>query len=137
MSINVEIFELTRNVPEGYFVFAEDIESGESQWNVEAVEYFGFSDCTFGNTREVIRCITHADDWIRLEQELDEVFSKEKEAFYLSVRMKNAKGEYVPCTCKGKLVSDTKGNMSISSGKGERTAVCESKKRKAAAFLFL
>ncbi len=116
MSINVEIFELTRNVPEGYFVFAEDIESGESQWNVEAVEYFGFSDCTFGNTREVIRCITHADDWVRLEQELDEVFSKEKEAFYLSVRMKNAKGEYVPCTCKGKLVSDTKGNMSIFTG---------------------
>lgn len=116
MSINVEIFEHTRNVPEGYFVFAEDIESGESQWNVEAVEYFGFSDCTFGNTREVIRCITHADDWVRLEQELDEVFSKEKEAFYLSVRMKNAKGEYVPCTCKGKLVSDTKGNMSIFTG---------------------
>lgn len=116
MSINVEIFEHTRNVPEGYFVFAENIESGESQWNVEAVEYFGFSDCTFGNTREVIRCITHADDWVRLEQELDEVFSKEKEAFYLSVRMKNAKGEYVPCTCKGKLVSDTKGNMSIFTG---------------------
>ena len=91
MNANEDVTELIKRIPEGYFVFSEDIESGVSQWNREAVEYFGFSDCSFGNTKEIIKSITHMDDWERLEQELAEVFSKEKDAFYLSIRMKNVK----------------------------------------------
>ena len=116
MNANEDVTELIKRIPEGYFAFSEDIESGVSQWNREAVEYFGFSDCSFGNTKEIIKSITHMDDWERLEQELAEVFSKEKEAFYLSIRMKNVKGNYVPCTCKGKIISGADGIDNIFTG---------------------
>jgi EAL domain-containing protein (putative c-di-GMP-specific phosphodiesterase class I) len=116
MNANEDVTELIKRIPEGYFVFSEDIESGVSQWNREAVEYFGFSDCSFANTKEIIKSITHMDDWERLEQELAEVFSKEKEAFYLSIRMKNVKGNYVPCTCKGKIISGADGIDNIFTG---------------------
>ena len=116
MNANEDVTELIKRIPEGYFAFSEDIESGVSQWNREAVEYFGFSDCSFGNTKEIIKSITHMDDWERLEQELAEVFSKEKEAFYLSIRMKNVKGNYVPCTCKGKIIFGADGIDNIFTG---------------------
>lgn len=116
MNVNAEVFDIIRAVPEGHFVFVEKVESGESNWSKEAVEYFGFPDSRFSNTKAMILDITHPEDRERLQRELEDVFSKEKEAFYLSFRMKNAIGDYVPCTCKGRIVFDENGKPCIFTG---------------------
>ena len=116
MNINAEVFEISRDVPEGHFVFVENIESGESNWSKEAVDYFGFPNSTLGNTKEMILGITHPEDLERLQQELEDVFSKKKEAFYLSFKMKNATGDYVPCTCKGRIFLNEDGHTYIFTG---------------------
>lgn len=125
MNINAEVLEIIRNVPEGYFVFVEDIESGESNWSKEAVEYFGFSDCKISNTKEAMQDIVHLEDRERLQQEFDAVFLKKKEVFYMDFRIKNAKGSYEPCTCKGTMIFGEDGKPSIFTGsltihKGEK-----------------
>ena len=132
MNINEAVCEIINSVPEGHFVFVENIENGESTWSKEAVEYFGFSDCRIENTKDFIQEITYADDKERLQQEFDEVFFKKKEIFYISIRIKNAKDEYVPCTCKGNIVFDENdkpliftGSLTVHKGEEEYDAVTD------------
>ena len=116
MNINSEVIDIIKGVPDGHFAFVENMETGESSWNEEAVEYFGFPDYKFDNTKEIMEEITHPDDKERLLQEFREVFSKKKDAFYLSFRIRNAKGDYVPCTCKSNIIFDEDGKPSIFTG---------------------
>lgn len=125
MNINAEVLEIIRRIPEGNFVFVENMKTGESNWNKEAVEYFGFADCKLDNTREIMKDITHPEDKERLLKEFKEVLSKEKEAFYLSFRIRNAKGVYVPCICKSSIIFDEEGDACLFTGslsvhKGEK-----------------
>lgn len=108
--INSQVAEIINCIPEGQFVFVEDIKSGVSQWSKEGVEFFGFPDSSVSNTKEIMRKLTHPDDRKRLQQEFDAAFAKQKESFFLNFQLRNAKGEYVPCTCKGKMICDEAGN---------------------------
>ena len=112
MSRNISAIgeEILENASKGQFAFVEKIENGESNWSKEAVEYFGFSDCKISNTIKVIQDITHPEDQKRIMEEFENVRSKGKKLFYMTFRMRNAEGEYVPCTCKGNLICDEKGN---------------------------
>jgi len=108
--INSQVAEIINCIPEGQFIFVEDIKSGVSQWSKEGVEFFGFPDSSVSNTKEIMRKLTHPDDRKRLQQEFDAAFAKQKESFFLNFQLRNAKGEYVPCTCKGKMICDEAGN---------------------------
>ena len=108
--INSQVAEMINCIPEGQFVFVEDIKSGVSQWSKDGVEFFGFPDSSVSNTKEIMRKLTHPDDRKRLQQEFDAAFAKQKESFFLNFQLRNAKGEYVPCTCKGKMICDEAGN---------------------------
>ena len=116
MNINARIFEIISNIPEGHFVFVENINTGESNWSKDAADFFGFDKCRIENTKEVMQRIAHPDDKERLQKEFNDVFSKRKDAFYLSFRMRNAEGDYVPCTCKSNIIFDDDGKPSIFTG---------------------
>ncbi len=114
--INTKVSEIISNIPEGQFIFVEHIESGVSSWNNEAVDYFGLPGNSISNTKEIMQEITHPDDKERLQQEFDDVFSGKRESFFLIFHIRNAKGEYVPCTCKSTMIFDDGGNPSIFTG---------------------
>ncbi|MBE5927646.1 MAG: EAL domain-containing protein [Lachnospiraceae bacterium] len=132
MDNNIDNYEFIENVPEGQFVFVENIENGVSNWCKEAVEYLGLPDCKFANTKEIIESITHPDDIENTQKEFEEVFLKKKEAFYISFKIKNAKGEYEPCTCKGSMLVDEtgkpyifKGTLTVHKGEEDYDAVTD------------
>lgn len=114
--IDTKVSEVISSIPEGQFIFVEHIESGVSNWNNEAVEYFRLSGNKISNTKELMQEMTHPDDRERLQQEFDEVLSKQKESFFLIFQIRNVKGEYIPCTCKGKVVFDETGKPYIFTG---------------------
>ena len=116
MNTNEDVFEIISGVPERHFYFEENIESGESNWSEEAAEYLGFSDCKIDNTKEVMEDITHPEDIERLQHEFDEVFFKKKDDFYISFRIKNGEGDYVPCTCKSGFLFDKDGKPTVFRG---------------------
>jgi len=107
--INNKILDIINSIPDGQFVFVEDIKEGISHWTKDAVEYFGFSEEDLRNTKEVIQALVHPDDLARWEQELAAVFSLERDGFFLTYQIKNAKGDYAPCTGKGKIILDDEG----------------------------
>ena len=102
--INSKVFDVISSIPDGQFIFVENIETGVSSWSKEAVEYFGLSGVNISNTKDVMRAMAHPDDLERLIEEIEAVFSMERDGFFLTFQVKNAKGEYVPCTCKGKII---------------------------------
>ena len=108
--ISTKVSEIINCIPEGQFIFVEDIKSGVSNWSNEGVEFFGFSGNSVSNTKEIMRKLTHPDDRKRLQQEFDAAYAKKKESFFLNFQLRNAKGEYMPCTCKGKMICDEAGN---------------------------
>lgn len=114
--INTKVFEIISSVPEGQFVFIEDMESGVSNWSKDAVEYLGLPGDSVADTKNVMLSMAYSDDRERLQQEFDAVFSKEKEAFYLNFQIRNSRLEYVPCTCKGKIIFGEKGNALVFTG---------------------
>lgn len=107
--INTKILNIINNIPDEQFVFVENIEAGVSNWTKEAVEYFGLPDINLHNTKAVMRALVHPDDLERWDRELADVFSLQKEGFFLTYQIKNAKGDYVPCTGKGTLVQGENG----------------------------
>lgn len=111
--IKAKISEIINCIPEGQFIFIEDIKSGVSNWSKEAVDYFGLPGNTISNTKEVMQKMSHPDDRRRLQQEFNDVYSKQKESFFLGFQIRNAKDEYVACTCKSKMICDESGTPNI------------------------
>ena len=114
--INARIFEIISNIPDGQFVFVENIEAGVSNWTKEAVEYFGLPGINVFHTRDVMRALVHPDDLERWDQEMKAVFSMQRDSFFFTYQIKNAKGEYVPCTGKGKIILGETGAPLIFAG---------------------
>lgn len=114
--INTKVFEIISSVPEGQFIFIENIVSGVSNWSKDAVEYLGLPGDSIVNTKDVMLSLAHPDDRERVHSEFEAVFSKEKEVFYLNYQIRNSKLEYVPCTCKGKIIFGEKGNALVFTG---------------------
>ena len=102
--LNVKIWDIVSNIPEGQFVFIENLETGVSNWSRDAVEYFGLPGVNLENTKDVMKALVHPEDIERWREESQEVFSLQKDVFFLTYQMKNAKGDYVPCTAKGKIL---------------------------------
>ncbi len=130
--ISTKVSEIINCIPEGQFIFVEDIKSGVSNWSNEGVEFFGFSGNSVSNTKEIMRKLTHPDDRKRLQQEFDAAYAKKKESFFLNFQLRNAKGEYMPCTCKGKMICDEAGNpytfigsLTVHKGEEENDAVTD------------
>lgn len=94
--INTKIFEIISNIPDGQFIFVENVASGISNWSREAVEYFGLPGINVFNTKEVMRAMVHPDDVERWDQEMEAVFSLQRDGFFYTYQIRNAKGEYVP-----------------------------------------
>ena len=107
--INSKIFDIIGSIPDGQFIFVENVETGVSNWMKEAVDYFGLPGINVENTKEVIRAMVHPDDLEKWDEEMQAVFSMQQSAFFLTYLIRNSKGEYVPCTGKGKIVSDENG----------------------------
>ena len=131
-NINVKIWDIVSNVPDGQFVFIENLETGVSNWSRDAVEYFGLPGVNLENTKDIIKALVHPDDLEKWLQEMDNVFSLQNDGFFLTYQIKNAKGEYVPCTGKGKIILGENGepliftgSMTVHKGEEEHDAITD------------
>lgn len=130
--LNEKLFNIISNIPEGQFIFVEDLETGVSNWSREAEEYLGLPGITLHNTTKIIRSLVHPDDLAHWDQELEAVFSMKRDSFFFTYQIRNAKNEYVPCTGKGKIICGDNneplvfvGSMTIHKGGEMHDAITE------------
>ena len=104
MDFGAKILEIVKKTQEGQFVVMEDLATGISTWSQEAVEYFGLPDTSISNTKYVLQDLVHPDDLPQWKQESEDTFAMKNDGFFCTAQLKNAKGEYVDCTVKGKII---------------------------------
>ena len=104
VDLSTKIFDIVSNVSDGQFVFIENLDTGVTNWSREAVEYFGLPGEKLSNTEEVLGALIHPDDYDKFRQELKAARTLQNDGFFLTYQIKNAKGDYVTCTGKGKVI---------------------------------
>ena len=68
--INKKIWDVVSSVPDGQFVFIENLETGLSNWSKDAVEYFGLPGVNIKKTKDVMKALVHPDDMERYKKEM-------------------------------------------------------------------
>ncbi len=107
--VNEKILDIINDISDGKFIYVQDLGSNIVRWSEAAREYFGLDDTYMEGQSESWFARIHPKDVEKYRKELGEVLSFKKESFFLLYHLKNAKGNYVLCRGKGKLVRDEEG----------------------------
>ena len=102
--LDSRLFEGFAETSERRYIFLTDLDSGMSRWSLRAVEYFGLPGEYFENAHEVWAIRVHPEDRQRYLDDISEVLSGAKQEHCIEYRALNKEGEYVICTCKGKIM---------------------------------
>jgi len=114
--VNGTILDTINEISDGKFMYVQDLESNILRWSKAAKEYFGLGDIYMeGRNEEWLQRI-HPRDVEKFKIELEEVLSLQKESFFILYHIKNAKGNYVLCRGKGKIIRDEEGKAAYFAG---------------------
>lgn len=108
--------DVLNNLSDGKFIFVQDMRTGVTAWTNEAVQYLGLPGATMKDVATVIGDRVHPDDFEKWKKEIDRVFALEIKDCFCSYNIRNAKGKYVPCIQKGKMVLNDEGTPVIFTG---------------------
>ncbi len=114
--LSEKILDIVNNVSDEKFVFVQDMHTGITTWSQEAVDYLNLPGVNLRETTSIFGALVHPDDFPKWIQELNDVFSYKKEDFFCTYNIKNAKGAYVPCIGKGRMVYDEDGRAEVFAG---------------------
>ena len=114
--LSSKILDVVDYVSDEQFVFVQDMNTGVCVWSKEAVEYFGLPGTNMPNTTSIFGALVHPDYFDKWIQELNDVFTLKHDVFFCEYQIKNAKGEYVPCVGKAKMILDESGRPALFTG---------------------
>ena len=114
--LSAHILDTINEISDGKFVYIHDMESGKVRWSKAAKEYFGLPDVYLDNFSTIWYSMIHPKDVEKCKKELEEVLEQKKDMFFMLYHIRNAKGDYVLCRGKGKIIRDEEGNAKIFTG---------------------
>lgn len=114
--LNALILDTINEISDGKYMYVHDMETGSVRWTKAAKEYFGLQDVYLSSFDEIWYSMIHPDDVEKCRKELEEVLTQKKDTFFMLYHMKNAKGNYVLCRGKGKILRDEDGNALVFAG---------------------
>lgn len=124
-NLNVIPFEGMTNDEGKRHAYVCDMNLNISRWSKSAVDFFGLPSEYIENAGEVWAGHVHPDDRQRYLDDIAAVLSGEKDYHNLDYRARNAQGEYIVCTCKGKVMPSLNGNGQIFIGTIENHGISE------------
>ena len=92
------------------FIFMNDLDTNVTKWSMSAVEYFDLPGQYIYDTKSVWEALIHPDDRAAFNEDIDAVFAGTKKYHDIEYRIKNKKGEYVVCTCRGLITKKDNGD---------------------------
>jgi len=111
-----ELFEAVSDTADGKYAYIGNITNDYSVWSKEAVEYFGLPGTFMKNAGEVWASHIAPEDVAEYLKDIQALFKGEKSEHNMFYRARNKYGEYVTCSCKGRLIRDDDGNPRIFAG---------------------
>lgn len=106
-----EIFETFSNTGEGKHSFIMNVKSNFAYLSGDSVDFFGLSGNRINNPLEQWASNIDPHDQKKFFENIQYLFSGELSEHNQTYRIKNGKGEYVTCTCNGKMIYDENGEQ--------------------------
>lgn len=112
---NDRVFQAISMSSETRYLFILNLDTGESQWSVNAVRDFGLPSQHPYNSLDMWLARVHPEDRDNVHAELDMVINGTWHFHYMQYRVMDATGAYVLCDCTGYRLdgTDTEPNMYV------------------------
>ena len=112
---NDRVFQAISMSSETRYPFILNLDTGESQWSVNAVRDFGLPSQHPFNSVDMWLARVHPEDRDNVRSELDMVVNGSWHFHYMQYRVMDATGTYVLCECTGYRLdgTDTEPNMYV------------------------
>lgn len=111
-----KMFDAYASASKSRYIFLRNMKTKRSRWSPNAVEFFGmpgeYMDDAYNTFLEHI----HPDDKPRFKAEMDAVYAGRQDIHDMEYRARDKDGNYVVCTCKGKLIRDEDGTPAYFAG---------------------
>ena len=114
--LNALILDTINEISDGKYMYVHDMETGSVRWTKAAKEYFGLQDVYLNDFDKIWYDMVHPDEVEKCRKELEEVLEQKKDTFFMLYHMKNAKGNYVLCRGKGRILRDDEGKAIVFAG---------------------
>lgn len=98
------------------YVFMCDIKKNYSKWSIKAVEYFGLPGEYMEDAGGIWEERMHPEDRVIHHKLIEEAFSGKRDSVDSEYRVMDREGNYVVCTCKGKVIRDDAGEPAYYAG---------------------
>lgn len=90
-----------------------NVSTNVSRWSKSAVEYFGLPDEFIFDSATVWMEYIHPDDRSDYWADISDVFSGVKKVHDMEYRVRNKRGEYVICSCRGTIIKGKNGEPDL------------------------
>lgn len=109
--MKIDKSELDNRLFEGFaessnrrYVYMTNMKTGVSRWSLSAVEDFELPGEYMLNFSDIWAERIHPEDLEMFLKDITEVLNGNKEEHHLDYRVRNKDGEYVMCTCRGRVM---------------------------------
>ncbi|MGM9972121.1 MAG: EAL domain-containing protein [Anaeroplasmataceae bacterium] len=120
-----KIFDALVNNSNKRYLFICNLATNNSRWSKNAVDYFNLEGEIIHDFGQKWALKIHPSDRERYLLDIEEVFSGKKGVHKLDYRVMNKYGEYVFCTCHGKMVKKASGDGDIFVGTLENHGIAD------------
>lgn len=107
--LNNILFEEFDNISSERHIYMCNIATGVSRWSKGIVEYFGLPGEYMYDAGNIWAEHIHIEDRQKYIDEIDDVFAGRKEVHDMTYRARNKEGNYVLCSCHGRIMTDELG----------------------------
>ncbi len=99
-----KVFEAFANTSDSRYVYLTDLKTDISRWSKSCVETFGLPGEIMKGAGQIWEEHIHPMDREEYKRQIDAVFSGEASEHSMTYRAMDKSGEYVACTCKGRVI---------------------------------
>lgn len=123
--LDSRIFDLLSSTSRRRYIFACNIKTGVSRCSKNILEDFDMPDEYCFNAHEIWGELIHPEDRKKYSEDVYAIFSGQKEDHFLDYRVLDKHGNYVMCTCRGKLSLGDNGEPDLFAGTIENHGITE------------
>jgi hypothetical protein len=98
------ILDVINDISDGKYIFFHNFETNITTWSSAAVEYFNLPSTKLRGDDMSFFELIHPSDKEKCYAKIKEVVDCVTDSFYYTFHIRNAKGDYVLCTGKGRIV---------------------------------
>lgn len=102
--LDSQVFLAITDTSDRNYVYMCNMQTNVSRWSKNAVDYFGLPGEYMYDAGSIWEQHVHPDDVEVYRKQIDDIFSGRSQKHHFEYRAKNKTGEYVTCTCIGRVL---------------------------------